>query len=48
MGKTTAIILAAEKSARVRSSVPKVLHEVCGATLLERAKIRFFSVSDRG
>jgi bifunctional UDP-N-acetylglucosamine pyrophosphorylase/glucosamine-1-phosphate N-acetyltransferase len=35
MGKTTAIILAAGKGTRMRSSRPKVLHEVCGITLLE-------------
>lgn len=35
MGKTTAIILAAGKGTRMRSSMPKVLHEVCGITLLE-------------
>lgn len=35
MGKTTAIILAAGKGTRMRSLKPKVLHEVCGITLLE-------------
>ncbi|MFN3531028.1 MAG: NTP transferase domain-containing protein [Candidatus Brocadia sp.] len=35
MGKTTAVILAAGKGTRMRSPVPKVLHEVCGTTLLE-------------
>jgi bifunctional UDP-N-acetylglucosamine pyrophosphorylase/glucosamine-1-phosphate N-acetyltransferase len=35
MGKTTALILAAGKGTRMRSSMPKVLHEVCGMTLLE-------------
>ena len=35
MVKTTAIILAAGKGTRMRSQRPKVLHEVCGTTLLE-------------
>ncbi len=35
MGKITALILAAGKGTRMRSSMPKVLHEVCGMTLLE-------------
>lgn len=35
MRKTTAIILAAGKGTRMRSSRPKVLHEVCGTPLLE-------------
>lgn len=35
MKKITAIILAAGKGTRMRSSKPKVLHEVCGTTLLE-------------
>lgn len=34
MGKTTAVILAAGKGTRMRSPIPKVLHEVCGTTLL--------------
>ena len=35
MGKATAVILAAGKGTRMRSARPKVLHEVCGITLLE-------------
>lgn len=35
MEKITAIILAAGKGTRMRSPKPKVLHEVCGTTLLE-------------
>lgn len=35
MGKATALILAAGKGTRMRSAKPKVLHEVCGITLLE-------------
>ena len=35
MGKVTAVILAAGKGTRMRSARPKVLHEVCGTTLLE-------------
>ncbi|MBU6391651.1 MAG: bifunctional N-acetylglucosamine-1-phosphate uridyltransferase/glucosamine-1-phosphate acetyltransferase [Planctomycetota bacterium] len=35
MGKITALILAAGKGTRMRSSMPKALHEVCGMTLLE-------------
>ena len=35
MKKTTAIVLAAGKGTRMRSPIPKVLHEVCGTTLLE-------------
>ncbi len=35
MGETTAIILAAGKGTRMRSPLPKVLHEVCGTSLLE-------------
>src|SRR5574341_1062245 len=35
MRKITALILAAGKGTRMRSSMPKVLHEVCGMTLLE-------------
>ncbi len=34
MGKTTAVILAAGRGTRMRSPIPKVLHEVCGITLL--------------
>jgi len=35
MGKVTAVILAAGKGTRMRSARHKVLHEVCGITLLE-------------
>ena len=35
MGKATSVILAAGKGTRMRSARPKVLHEVCGITLLE-------------
>ncbi|UJS16328.1 MAG: NTP transferase domain-containing protein [Candidatus Jettenia sp.] len=35
MRKTTAIMLAAGKGTRMRSSRPKVLHEVCGTPFLE-------------
>src|SRR3990172_6449390 len=35
MGLATAIILAAGKGTQMRSLKPKVLHEVCGTTLLE-------------
>ncbi|MEK7700257.1 MAG: NTP transferase domain-containing protein [Planctomycetota bacterium] len=35
MGEATAIILAAGKGTRMRSPLPKVLHTVCGFTLLE-------------
>ncbi|MBE7548022.1 NTP transferase domain-containing protein [uncultured Candidatus Kuenenia sp.] len=35
MKKITAVILAAGKGTRMRSPLPKVLHEVCGSTLLE-------------
>ncbi len=35
MGKATAVILAAGKGTRMRSARPKVLHEVCGISLLE-------------
>lgn len=35
MGETTAIILAAGKGTRMKSLRPKVLHEICGMTLLE-------------
>src|SRR3989338_1608267 len=35
MGKATAVILAAGKGTRMRSARPKVLHEVCGITLLK-------------
>ncbi|MCF6157809.1 MAG: hypothetical protein E3K32_04395 [wastewater metagenome] len=35
MKNTTAIILAAGRGTRMRTSGPKVLYEVCGVTLLE-------------
>src|SRR5882757_3737340 len=35
MGAPVAVILAAGKSTRMKSAVPKVLHEVCGRPMIE-------------